>query len=697
MGNHDYEDVEGQESARTFKVHTRMCSELLKLVTSVSRIFPEIEEARPRCSSGIEALCLLNNGLVKAKSLLQHCSESSVLYLALTGDAILSRCKKSRNILEESLIQIQNMVPVMLAAKIAGICADIKSTAFCLDPSEEEAGRVLRELLHRYGSTPDSTEESALSVIHNVSSRLHISSQKSLLIEKRSIRKLLDKFGENERSKKKILSLFLKLLNKYGKAGNPFPFVEYRSNEARTDVLSGPDPSEEFICPLSSRLMSDPVVIASGQTYERAWIQKWFDEGHDFCPKTHTKLDHFSFTSNMGMKGLIVKWCAAHDLSVPETKTREAEFKQCEASMSSIASLSSSMINMSFPLDLSAVSLGSSNDLKPEHEIVDMILFSDFSTLSWETRCNAVKDVKRLLRRNDESLSVVPLGKLIRLILYFLKDAQRLCDKDAQLSGCLVLFEFVHKHGNSCIISYMNEEEYDLLASFLNTEVSKQILSIFEALSVDQHCSLKIATSGALTGILNILDSEIQERLEPALKILSNLSSNSDISSFIVPSELILKLIPMIGTQPRHCLTILKNLCKNNDARVCIAETDGCFASIVKILERGDREEQECAVDLLLCLCAHSVEFCRLVNMDEGVIPCLFTVSVNGNAETKAMAMELMRILRDEFSSGYGGENTGADFGDGVELTDRCKDGNRTKGSGLFGKLFSKPQAKKKK
>lgn len=61
-----------------------MCSELLKSVIRVSKIFSEIEEARPRCSSGIEALCLLNNGIIKAKSLIQYCSESSVLYLVCT-------------------------------------------------------------------------------------------------------------------------------------------------------------------------------------------------------------------------------------------------------------------------------------------------------------------------------------------------------------------------------------------------------------------------------------------------------------------------------------------------------------------------------------------------------------------------------------------------------------------------------------
>ncbi|GMP27399.1 hypothetical protein CsSME_00003408 [Camellia sinensis var. sinensis] len=98
-----------------------MCTKLIKLLDRILKIFPEIEACRPRCSSGIQALCLLNGGIDKAKSLIQHCSDSSKLYLAITGDAILSRCKKSRKLLEQSLSQIEKDVPVMLAVEVSQI------------------------------------------------------------------------------------------------------------------------------------------------------------------------------------------------------------------------------------------------------------------------------------------------------------------------------------------------------------------------------------------------------------------------------------------------------------------------------------------------------------------------------------------------------------------------------------------------
>lgn len=63
------------------QVHHGMCTQLSKFVERIAKVFPEIEAARPRCSSGVQALCLLNNAIGKAKSLLQYCSESSKLYL----------------------------------------------------------------------------------------------------------------------------------------------------------------------------------------------------------------------------------------------------------------------------------------------------------------------------------------------------------------------------------------------------------------------------------------------------------------------------------------------------------------------------------------------------------------------------------------------------------------------------------------
>ncbi|KAM1379417.1 hypothetical protein ACFX2I_021300 [Malus domestica] len=62
-----------------------------------------------------------------------------------------------------------------------------------------------------------------------------------------------------------------------------------------------PLPPEELRCPISLQLMYDPVIIASGKTYERICIEKWFGDGHNTCPKTQQKICPQSFwTSTIG-------------------------------------------------------------------------------------------------------------------------------------------------------------------------------------------------------------------------------------------------------------------------------------------------------------------------------------------------------------------------------------------------------------
>ncbi|PKA60819.1 U-box domain-containing protein 15 [Apostasia shenzhenica] len=45
----------------------------------------------------------------------------------------------------------------------------------------------------------------------------------------------------------------------------------------------------DFLCPISLGIMTDPVITATGQTYERSSIQKWLDAGHRNCPN-HSNL-----------------------------------------------------------------------------------------------------------------------------------------------------------------------------------------------------------------------------------------------------------------------------------------------------------------------------------------------------------------------------------------------------------------------
>ncbi|XP_020963126.1 U-box domain-containing protein 4 isoform X2 [Arachis ipaensis] len=70
----------------------------------------------------------------------------------------------------------------------------------------------------------------------------------------------------------------------------------------------------DFCCPLSLELMTDPVIVSSGQTYERTFIKDWIDLGLMVCPKTRQTLVHSNLIPNYTVKALIVNWCETNNV-----------------------------------------------------------------------------------------------------------------------------------------------------------------------------------------------------------------------------------------------------------------------------------------------------------------------------------------------------------------------------------------------
>ncbi|KAJ8558468.1 hypothetical protein K7X08_005234 [Anisodus acutangulus] len=96
------------------------------------------------------------------------------------------------------------------------------------------------------------------------------------------------------------------------------PNLNSNAFDIRSLSLSLPiPPPHEFGCPLSRQLMKDPVVLASGQTYDRPFIQKWLKDGNRTCPETKQVLSHSVLTPNHLVRKMISQWCQKHGIELP--------------------------------------------------------------------------------------------------------------------------------------------------------------------------------------------------------------------------------------------------------------------------------------------------------------------------------------------------------------------------------------------
>ncbi|KAI4368206.1 hypothetical protein MLD38_016790 [Melastoma candidum] len=63
---------------------------------------------------------------------------------------------------------------------------------------------------------------------------------------------------------------------------------------------------DDFRCPISLEVMSDPVILSSGHTFDRSSIQRWLDSGHRTCPLTKLPLpDPLPLIPNHALRSLI--------------------------------------------------------------------------------------------------------------------------------------------------------------------------------------------------------------------------------------------------------------------------------------------------------------------------------------------------------------------------------------------------------
>eukprot|EP00997_Jenningsia_sp_PLL12_P010341 NODE_7566_length_449_cov_49.655000_g6728_i0.p2 GENE.NODE_7566_length_449_cov_49.655000_g6728_i0~~NODE_7566_length_449_cov_49.655000_g6728_i0.p2 ORF type:complete len:94 (-),score=22.04 NODE_7566_length_449_cov_49.655000_g6728_i0:70-351(-) len=73
---------------------------------------------------------------------------------------------------------------------------------------------------------------------------------------------------------------------------------------------------DDFLDPISLELMTDPVMVSDGHTYERSGIEEWFRD-HRTSPKTNAPLADLTLTPNRTLRSAIIQWKESLPPEVP--------------------------------------------------------------------------------------------------------------------------------------------------------------------------------------------------------------------------------------------------------------------------------------------------------------------------------------------------------------------------------------------
>ncbi|XP_057950752.1 U-box domain-containing protein 38-like [Malania oleifera] len=69
------------------------------------------------------------------------------------------------------------------------------------------------------------------------------------------------------------------------------------------------EPPKEFVCPIFGSVMADPVVVSSGQTFERTCVQVCRDLGFSPVLADESRPDFSTVIPNLALKSTVIRWC----------------------------------------------------------------------------------------------------------------------------------------------------------------------------------------------------------------------------------------------------------------------------------------------------------------------------------------------------------------------------------------------------
>lgn len=186
-----------------------------------------------------------------------------------------------------------------------------------------------------------------------------------------------------------------------------------------------------------------------------------------------------------------------------------------------------------------------------------------------------------------------------------------------------------------------------------NATLRESAAAVVLTLSASNSNKPVIGSSGAMTHLVDILMcGSVQGRVD-AVMALYNLSTYADnlmpilTAGAISPLILLLKDCRKASKVAEKTTALLQMLMVFEEGRSAVASEEGGVLTLVEVLEEGSLQSREHAVTALLTMCQSSRCKYRQAILQEGVIPGLLELTVQGTAGARQKAQNLLQLLRD--------------------------------------------------
>ncbi|CAA6658513.1 unnamed protein product [Spirodela intermedia] len=333
---------------------------------------------------------------------------------------------------------------------------------------------------------------------------------------------------------------------------------------------------DSFVCPLTKKVMRDPVTLENGLTFEREAIEKWFKDCREkgrkpTCPSTLKELHSIDLNPSIALRNTIEEW----------TKRNEAAQIDIARRSLSSGSLEADVLQALDYIHLLCKRSKSHKQVVRHAGLIPMISEMLKSTSS-KVRFRSLETLRIVAEGDADNKDAIAVGDTIRTIVKFLS----------------------HDH------SQEREE-----AVFLLYELSKSE-SLSEKIG-DVYGSILILVGMASSKSENVLTvkraEKTLENLETCEKNVRQMAGNGRLQPLL---RLLLKGSPETKlAMAEH----LGELALSNDVKLLVAQTAG--ASLIEVLQSGSKRAKEVALKALNQISSYEASAKILVKA--GILPPL--------------------------------------------------------------------------
>ncbi|XP_072968452.1 U-box domain-containing protein 15 [Typha angustifolia] len=599
------------ESVRSFNGYRRTqrkeCFNLVRWMMLLVPLLEEIQEVGAPISDGAYArLRLLAKSFAAAKRLLRICHDGSKIYLALESEAVTARFRAIYDKVNQALdgMPYDDLgVSDEVKEQVELMNLQLKRSKRRTDSQDLELAMDLMVILE---NKEDRNADGA--ILERLGKKLELQTLADLRAETMAIKKLAnERNGQSAGSTQKIIELMETFKLVCGiEEDDAFSDVTLPKYLEKCPSLMIPS---EFVCSISLEIMSDPVIVATGQTYERRSIQKWLDAGHRTCPKTRQTLAHLSLAPNYALKNLIFQWCEKNKV---ELQKRETD-------------------SDSEPAD-------------PKGEISSLV--NDLSSIHLDVQRRAVKKIRKLSKENPESRILIAenggIPALISLLHY--------PDSKIQENTVTALLNLSIDEGNKQLIT--KEGAIPAIIDVLKTgtvEAKENSAAALFSLSMLDENKTAIGNLNGIPPLVHLLQNGTIRGKRDAATALFNLVLDHRNRAKAIDADIIATLLQVLDDKNLgmvdEALSIILLLASHPDGRNAIGKLS-FIETLVGLVKEGTPKNKECALAVLLELSSNSSSIV-LAALRFGISDHLSEVASSGTNRAQRKANSLMQLIHN--------------------------------------------------